>query len=381
MFRERQARLAAWLAEAGIDACVVDDFENQRTSVLRWLCGHPMDGVLFVFAAGKTVLVPWDEHMAKDRSTVDRVVPYTDFKRSFRQAVIGVLEAEGLGASAASASPRKVEFLQRTSHLRRQELASDLPGVEVILREDGFESSVGRWRTIKDASEIAAVLRAAEITNTVIGKVEALLTAPGGADELRELDIAQFVEREALSLGAEGMGFETLAAGPARSWAIHPFPAFSRGPFAAPGLSILDFGIKVDGYSSDVTITVARGKLAEEQERMIGLVKEAYATAVRAAKPGASTRDPAMAVDDLFAPSGWRMPHALGHGIGMDVHEAPLVRNQDQNRDPTLLPGMIFTIEPGLYHPAHGGVRWENDVLMTETGAQVLTKATIIRVD
>ena len=378
VYRQRQARLTAWLAEAGIDACVVDDFENQRTSVLRWLCGHPMDAVLFVFATGKTVLVPWDVHLANDRSTVDRVIPYTDFKRSFRQAVIGVLEAESLGTSAASAA--RVEFLQRTSHLRRQELASDLPGMEILLREDGFESFISRWRTIKDASEIAAVLKAAKITNAVIEKVEKLLAAPKGADGLRELDIAQFLEREALSLGAEGMGFETLAAGPARSWAIHPFPAFSSGPFAAPGLSILDFGVKVDGYSSDVTITVARGRLTEEQERMIELVTEAYSTAVKTAKPGASTRNPAMAVDDLFAASGWKMPHALGHGIGLDVHEAPLVRNQDENKDPMFLPGMIFTIEPGLYHPEHGGVRWENDVLMTETGAQILTRAKIIRV-
>jgi Xaa-Pro dipeptidase len=373
--------LAAWLAGAGVDACIVDDFENQRTSTLRWLCGHPMDAVLFIFATGKTVLVPWDVHLANQRSTVDQVVPYTEFKRSFRQAVIGVLEAEGLRSSAASGARRKVECVQRTSHLRRQELASDLPEMEIILREDGFESVVGRWRTIKDVSEIAALLKAADITNSIVEKVEKLLAAPGDADRLRELDIAQFLEREALSLGAEGMGFETLAAGPARSWAIHPFPAFSSGPFAAPGLSILDFGVKVDGYSSDVTITVARGRLSQEQEQMIGLVTGAYEAAVMAAKPHALTRAPAAAVDALFDGSGWKMPHALGHGIGLDVHEAPLVRNQEENMDPALLPGMVFTIEPGLYHPAHGGVRWENDVLMTETGAQVLTKARIIRVE
>ncbi len=380
VFRQRQARLAAWLAQAGVEVCVVDDFEGQRTSMLHWLCGHPMDAMLFVFAKGKTVLVPWDVHMAGQRSAVDQVIPYAEFKRSFRHAVIGVLDGEGLRSSAAD-TPRKVECVQRTSHLRRQELVSDLPGMEIILREDGFEDVIGRWRTIKDVSEIKALLKAAEITNTVVEKVEELLAAPGGADRLRELDIAQFLEREALSLGAEGMGFETLAAGPARSWAIHPFPAFTSGPFAAPGLSILDFGVKVDGYSSDVTITVARGKLSQEQERMIGLVSEAYDAAVTAAALHAETRAPAAVVDSLFDGTGWRMPHALGHGIGLDVHEAPVVRNQEENRDPVLLPGMVFTIEPGLYHPAHGGVRWENDVLMTEAGAQVLTKAKIIRME
>ena len=382
VFRQRQARLAAWLAQAGVGACIVDDFENQRTSTLRWLCGHPMDAVLFVFAKGKTVLVPWDVHMADQRSTVDQVIPYAEFKRSFRHAVIGVLESEGLRSTAAADAAGKVECAQRTSHLRRQELVSDLPGMEIIIREDGFESVIGRWRTIKDISEITALLKAAEITNAVVEKVENLLAAPGGADRLREVDIAQFLEREALSLGAEGMGFETLAAGPARSWAIHPFPAFSNGPFAAPGLSILDFGVKVDGYSSDVTITVARGKLSPEQEQMVGLVSKAYDAALKAAEPHAAPRAPAAAVDALFDSAGWKMPHALGHGIGLDVHEAPLVRNLDDTRDHgALLPGMVFTVEPGLYDPAHGGVRWENDVLMTEKGPQVLTRAKIIRMD
>lgn len=359
----------------------MDDFENQRTSTLRWLCGHPTDAVLFVFAKGRTVLVPWDVHLAEKRGVVDQVIPYSEFGRSFRQAVIGVLEAEGTRNAAGADAPGKVECGPRTSHLRRQELVTDLPGMEIIVREDGFESAIGRWRTIKDVSEIAALLKAAEITNTILDKVEKLLAAPGGADGLRELDIAQLLEREALSLGAEGMGFETLAAGPGRSWAIHPFPAYTSGPFAAPGLSILDFGVTVEGYSSDVTVTVARGRLSPEQEQMIRLVSEAYDAALGAARPRGATRAPAAAVDALFDVAGWKMPHALGHGIGLDVHEAPLVRNQEDNKDPALVPGMVFTVEPGLYNPAHGGVRWENDVLMTEAGPQVLTMARIIRIE
>jgi Xaa-Pro dipeptidase len=380
-FRRRQARLAAWLAESGIHACVIDDSAHQRTSMLRWLCGHPMDGILFAFAAGRTVLVAWDVNMANERSTVDRVIPYASFKRSFRQAAIGVLGEEGVATAAGESAPKKrVEFLEHTSHLRRQELVADLPGAEIVLRADGFESAIRSWRTIKEPAEIAAIQKAAEITNTLIERIEEMLVKPRRGAGLREIDAAQLLEREALSLGAEGMGFETLAAGPARSWAIHPFPSFSRGPFATPGLSLLDFGVKLDGYSSDVTLTVARGRLSTEQQRMLGLVADAYAAALQAARPGASPRAPAKEVDDLFAAAGWKMPHAVGHGIGLDVHEAPLLKNQDENADRALLPGMIFTIEPGLYHPEHGGVRWENDVLMTETGPQVLTRARIIRI-
>jgi Xaa-Pro dipeptidase len=74
------------------------------------------------------------------------------------------------------------------------------------------------------------------------------------------------------------------------------------------------------------------------------------------------------------------MPHALGHGIGLDAHEGPLIRSLGEPSDPELAPGMAFTIEPGLYHPEHGGVRLENDVLMTEAGPTLLTESRILRI-
>ncbi len=368
------------MARNGIYACVVDDFENQRNSNLRWLSGHPMDALLFVFSTGRSVLVPWDVNVAEERAVVAQVMPYTEFKRSFREAVTGVLKANGVEASVGGpARRRKVEFPARTPHLRYRELKEDLPGAEVLLRTEGFEWFLSRCRTVKDGMEIAAIEKAAEITNTLLAGIERRLREPGGMDGLREIDMAHLVEREAHSLGAEGVGFETLAAGPSRSWAIHPFPSFTGGPFAGEGLSILDFGVKVDGYTSDVTVTIARGRLSAEQERMIALVEEAYAAALDAARPGASPQAPAVKAAQVFSAAGWSMPHALGHGIGLETHEAPLLRNQVEGPDPQLLDGMVFTLEPGLYDPRYGGVRWENDVLITEKGARVLTAAKIIR--
>jgi Xaa-Pro dipeptidase len=231
-------------------------------------------------------------------------------------------------------------------------------------------------RTIKDAGEREALERAGEITNAVIARLESLMAA-GGA--LTEVDVAHAVEREALSRGAESLGFETLAAGPRRSWGIHPFPAFSGGPFATAGLSILDFGISVEGYTSDVTITVARGRLSGTQEKMLGLVQRAYDQAVAACKARQSPQAPARAAEAVFSAEGWSMPHSLGHGIGLDAHEGPLIRSLGEPSDPELAPGMVFTIEPGLYHPEYGGVRLENDVLMTEAGPRLLTASHIIR--
>jgi Xaa-Pro dipeptidase len=365
----------------GLYAAVLDDFENQRSNSVRWLSGHPMDAMLFMFATGKTVLVPWDVNIANERSIVDQVIPYTEFKRSFKEAVTGVLRENGVEAAVGGPRVRrKVEFPGRTSHLRFLELKDDLPGAEIILRTEGFESFVARARAVKDEWEIAAVEKAAGITNALIDAIADLLSLPGGRKDLREVDLAQLIERESLALGAEGLGFETLAAGPQRSWAIHPFPSCSAGPFGGEGLSLLDFGVKVDGYTSDVTLSLAVGRLSPEQDRMIALVEEAYHAAVDAAKAGASPQEPARKAERVFAAAGWNMPHALGHGIGLDTHEAPLLRSQGDNPDPALLPGMVFTIEPGLYHPRHGGVRWENDVVITGSSARILTRSRIIRI-
>ncbi|HEY9594018.1 MAG TPA: M24 family metallopeptidase, partial [Spirochaetia bacterium] len=244
----------------------------------------------------------------------------------------------------------------------------------------GFESFPGAARTVKDATEIRSIERAAEITNEILEMIRAMLSRPGGADGVREIDIAQLIQREALARGAEGLGFETLAAGPARSWGIHAFPSSSAGPFATEGLSILDFGVMVDGYTSDVTLTVARGRLSREQERLVSLVEEAYGVAMEAAQPGATPQAVAARVDQVFTAAGVRMPHSLGHGIGIETHENPVLRTAGDVNEAPLSEGMVFTIEPGLYDPKLGGVRWENDVLITAKEARVLTRAEIIRI-
>ena len=143
------------------------------------------------------------------------------------------------------------------------------------------------------------------------------------------------------------------------------------------GLSILDFGVKYNGYCTDVTLTFARD-LDPKQEKLVNLVEKAAKLAVPMSHNGTPARDIAAAVDKLFAKSKKEMPHGLGHGIGLQEHEYPVLRNSSEN-EWILESGMIFTIEPGLYDPLLGGCRLENDILVTETGYEVLTNARIIR--
>ena len=168
-----------------------------------------------------------------------------------------------------------------------------------------------------------------------------------------------------------------MAAGPDRSFAIHAFPGWTCAPFGGQGLSILDFGVKLGGYCTDVTLTFARD-LNPKQEKLVNLVEKAAKLAVPMAHNGTSAKDIAAAVDAFFTKSKKQMPHGLGHGIGLQEHEYPIIRNRSDN-EWVLAPGMIFTIEPGLYDPLLGGCRLENDILVTESAPEVLTKSSIIR--
>jgi Xaa-Pro dipeptidase len=192
------------------------------------------------------------------------------------------------------------------------------------------------------------------------------------------------LEALARSGGAEGMAFETLAAGPERSFAIHAFPPYTAGRFGAPGPSILDFGVCCGGYRSDVTVTVLRGPLSPQQEGMAEEVAEAYSLALSLVRPGADPEQIGARIDRFLADRGYRMPHGLGHGIGLEAHEAPMLRPPRssglQSRGSNALrAGMVLAIEPGAYQPQAGGVRLENDVLVTERGAELLTAARLLR--
>ena len=127
-----------------------------------------------------------------------------------------------------------------------------------------------------------------------------------------------------------------------------------------------------------MTTTVAYGKLTEKQEKMISLVKEATEIFESILGPGISTVKLTEAVTSLFEKNGFTMPHALGHGIGLDVHESPVLKNLKRT-ETILKPGMVLAVEPGIYSPESGGVRLENDYMITETGFEKITNSRIIR--
>jgi Xaa-Pro dipeptidase len=367
-YEERRAALAKWLEAEGLDYCLIMDFEGGRDPALRWLTGHPSDAALVVGADGSALLSPWDAGLARLKAPGIELMPYTEAGRDPRRLLSLYLGRRG-------AKKARVELPAATSHPSFLEFVAALAGHELICRDGGLGAALSRMRARKDPAELEALARACAIADELSASIAERLR---GGWEPRELDVALYIEAECRARGCEGIAFETLAAGPARSFGIHAFPAYGPGPFASRGLSILDFGVCYEGYRSDVTVSFAKGPLAAGQERMIKLVEAAYAAATALLKPGVAAIDVARAADDAFAAAGAAMPHALGHGIGLEAHEAPLIRNKEGN-DWKLEPGMVFTIEPGLYDLALGGVRLEDDWLMEEGGARRLTSSFIAR--
>ncbi len=369
VFTKRRESLYSWLDRENIDVAIIEDTEGRRSNNLRYLSGMVSDAVLFLFRSGRCVLVPWDYDLAQHYfvpDSNDDLVPYTDFNRSIIEAVKRLL-SDHLSAK------NRIELSSATPYPLYTEIGNAISS-ELVCRQKGIDQYLKETRAVKDQGELDIYKKAVAITNGILTRLDYRLADK----ELHsELDVSFFIEKEARKAGAEGTGFETLVAAPSRSFAIHPFPAYTSASIRKPGLSILDFGVKVDGYTTDVTTTILQDAPHKAQKKRIDCIHEAWELITDQLKPGASTVAIARAVDTFFEKHGFSMPHGLGHGIGLDTHEYPFFRNRADS-DTELKPGMIVAIEPGLYDHDGGGVRLENDILITETGIEVLTNSRIL---
>lgn len=226
---------------------------------------------------------------------------------------------------------------------------------------------VEQVRRIKDDDELGSLSRACAIT-------AAALVALG--DELRvgltEVLVARRLETLFAELGADDRAFETIVGSGPHSAVPHHQPGgreLSRGD-----LVVIDCGALVDGYHADMTRTFVVGDAQSWQLEIHALVADAQATAAAAYLPGASARDLDLIARDVIAAGGRgeEFTHGLGHGVGLRIHEAPLLGPRATG---TIDTGMAITVEPGVYLPGRGGVRIEDTLVVTEAGPRVLTEA------
>ena len=371
IYHERRALLGSYLQDTNTGACVFIDSEEHRDPAVAYYTGHSSDCCLIIFSDGYSVLIPWDENLAKKNGFYDKLVPYTRYKNSDLAAIKAMLNM-----CASHGINNKVELPPYLTYPKYLKFIDTLDCYDCRCKEDGAHDFVTKCRMIKDDYEIDCTREAARVGDLIIDEIEK--SVKDGTIKT-EMDVALLIERRLRENGCERTGFDTLAAGPARSFAIHAFPGYTNGDWPAQGLSILDFGVVYKGYTSDTTVTVAKGPLTEAQEKQLELVQTAYDECLKLYNPEHTIVEAAKKADAVFAKAKRKMPHTLGHATGLEIHEQPRISTKT-NPEMLFTPGMIVTLEPGLYNVEIGGTRLENDVLITENGNEVLSHSRIIRI-
>jgi Xaa-Pro aminopeptidase len=251
------------------------------------------------------------------------------------------------------------------------ELARWKSGLPSRLRRGFFQalpaSLVEMLRSVKDGDELAIMAEAARTGCKLFEHILGVLR-PG----IAEVEVAAELESQARKLGAEGMSFETIVAAGLRS--AMPHGRATSAPLPRRGFVTMDFGIIHKGYCSDMTRTVFLGKPKPEDRKAYEAVLEAQENAVNAVSPGASCAEVDEAARSVLRREGLAeaFTHSTGHGVGLEIHEPPRVGAGQTTR---LQPGMVITIEPGIYLAGKFGIRIEDMVVVTHSGGQVLTPA------
>ncbi|WP_223066528.1 M24 family metallopeptidase [Paenibacillus caui] len=241
--------------------------------------------------------------------------------------------------------------------------AEELAGVQLI----PASGLVEQIRIIKDDEELAVMKEAADLADrTFMHMLEFI--KPG----LTELEVAIEMEFFMRKNGATSSSFDTIIASGERS--ALPHGVASERVIGSGDFVTMDFGALLNGYCSDITRTVAVGKPSDQLREIYDIVLEAQLNGLAKLGPGMTGREADALTRDIIAKYGYgeQFGHSTGHGLGMEVHEAPRLSKLS---DDILKPGMVVTVEPGIYLPGVGGVRIEDDVVITETGIRRLTES------
>ncbi|WP_424766178.1 M24 family metallopeptidase [Paenibacillus sp. sgz302251] len=226
---------------------------------------------------------------------------------------------------------------------------------------------VEKLRIIKDATELQIMQEAADLADRTFEHILKLIRTG-----VRETDIALEMEVYMRSHGATSSSFDTIVASGER--AALPHGVASDRVIGINEFVKLDFGAYYNGYCSDLTRTVVVGKPSEKHVEIYNIVLEAQLHALEHIKPGMSGREADALTRDIITKYGYgdQFGHGTGHGLGMEIHEAPRLSKLSET---ILTPGMTVTVEPGIYVPGFGGVRIEDDIVITETGIKILTSS------
>lgn len=341
------------LTRAGLPGLIVTHLPD-----LRYLCGFTGSSAALAITRWRACLFT-DGRYAEQATKEAQAAKVEVVTSSAAVAAVQWLAAQpGVTVAGFDPSWTSVAELSRwkaalPSRLRRSLLAA-VP-----------DPMVERLRAVKDEDELALMTEAARTGCTLFERILGYLR-PGMA----EVEVAAELEHQARLLGAEGMSFETIVASGARS--ALPHGRATDIPLPRRGFLTLDFGIIHKGYCSDMTRTVFLGKPKSNERSIYQAVLEAQETAVAAVAAGVRCGDVDEAARAVLRKEGLAeaFSHSTGHGVGLEIHEPPRIGTGQTAK---LMPGMVVTIEPGVYLAGRFGIRIEDMVAVTRTGGQILT--------
>ncbi len=360
----RRARLRGAVARSGIDALLVTDLIN-----IRYLTGFTGSNAALLIVASDS-----EDNTADGASAAEGTQFCTDGRYTTQSAqevpdLPRLIERPCDLALLRRAPEGLIGFEARAvsvaDHMSMLTAANDGPrDIELVPMLDLVEG----LRAIKDPGEIDALLRACAVADRAL---EDLIEAGGLRPGRTERQVGLDLDQRMRELGASDPAFETIAAAGANSAIPHHRP--TDAVLVAGDFVKLDFGATVDGYHSDMTRTVVLGAPADWQREIYLLVERAQAAGRAACVPGANGGEIDAAARDVITDAGYgpQFSHGLGHGVGLQIHEAPSLARDSAS---IMVPDMCVTVEPGVYLPGRGGVRIEDSGVIRADGYHVLTQ-------
>jgi Xaa-Pro aminopeptidase len=344
----RQRRLELELQRLKLDAILITHMPN-----VRYLTGFTGSAAALLIGR-RPVFVTDGRYAGQAREQVAR------------PRVVVAKSGSLTGAAREIAARKPARLGIEAEHMTvatRSLLARELRASKLVATSGVVEG----LRMLKEPEEVDAIRQAVLLGSRLLPQVLRWLR-PGRS----EVDVAARLEYAARRAGAEGMSFETIVASGARS--ALPHGVASEALLPKLGFVVLDYGVILHGYCSDMSRTVHLGKPTQQEKGWYRAVLEAQLAAISVVSPGTKIAEVDKAARSLLKHSklGKFFTHSTGHGVGLEIHEPPRVAAIQQGE---LKPGMVITIEPGIYVPGKGGIRIEDMVLVTSRGYELLTSA------
>jgi Xaa-Pro aminopeptidase len=359
-YGERRERLRSAAAERGLDAVLVTELLN-----VRYLTGFTGSNGALLLRTDPSPAHP-DVFGTDGRYTTQAGTQVPDVELLVDRATVAALAREAVRGGAGTIGYESHHVTVDGLRMLESVLADAAAG-GTVPELTSVRRAVEVLRAVKDDDEVDVLRRACAVADAALAELAAEGALRPGRTELqvgRELDARMLV------MGAEAPSFETIVAAGANSAIPHHRPDSTE--LRAGDFLKLDFGATVDGYHSDMTRTVVLGEPAEWQREVYELVAAAQAAGRAALAVGADVVAVDTAARDVIAAAGHaeHFPHGLGHGVGLEIHEAPGIGQLGAGR---LAAGMAVTVEPGVYLPGHGGVRIEDTLIVTDDEPELLT--------